>query len=150
MTYKQQKFIVHSSGGLEVRDQGASMAGFWWELSCRQMPFCCVLLRQGPCWGSGAWRAQGRPKPGRFLHLDALVSFITSFYNKLVSESRSVVSDFLRPHGLYNPWNSPGQNTGVSSLSLLQGIFPTQGSNPGIPRCRQILCHLTTRKAQEH
>ena len=36
----------------------------------------------------------------------------------------------LWPHGLYNPWNSPGQNTGVGSLSLLQGIFPTQGLNP--------------------
>jgi len=32
-----------------------------------------------------------------------------------------------------SPWNSPGQNTGVGSLSLLQGIFPTQGSNPGLP-----------------
>ena len=30
------------------------------------------------------------------------------------------------------PWNSPGQNTGAGSLSLLQGIFPTQGSNPGL------------------
>ena len=49
------------------------------------------------------------------------------------SGSRSVVSDCLRPHGLYSPWNSPGQNTGVGSLSLLQGIFPTQGSNPGLP-----------------
>ena len=36
------------------------------------------------------------------------------------------MSDSLRPHGLYRPWNSPGQNTGVGSLSLLQGIFPTQ------------------------
>ena len=44
------------------------------------------------------------------------------------SESRSVVSDSLRPHGLCSPWNSPGQNTGVGSLSLLQGIFPTQVS----------------------
>ena len=34
------------------------------------------------------------------------------------------------------PWNSPGQNTGVGSLSLLQGIFPTQGSNPDLPHCR--------------
>ena len=55
------------------------------------------------------------------------------------SESCSVMSDSLRPHGL-SPWNSPGQNTGVGSLSLLQGIFPTQGSNPGLPHCRQILC----------
>ena len=42
------------------------------------------------------------------------------------SESRSVMSDSVKPHGLYSPWNSPGHNTGVGSLSLLQGIFPTQ------------------------
>ena len=36
----------------------------------------------------------------------------------------------LQPHGLYSPWISPGQNTGMGSYSLLQGIFPTQGSNP--------------------
>ena len=41
-----------------------------------------------------------------------------------------------------NPWNSPGQNTGVGSLSLPQGIFPAQGSNPGLPHCRQILYQL--------
>ena len=40
------------------------------------------------------------------------------------SESRSVMFNFLRPHGLEGPWNSPGQNTGVGNLSLLQGIFP--------------------------
>ena len=44
------------------------------------------------------------------------------------NESRSVVSDSLQSHGLYSPWNSLGQNTGVGSLSLFQGIFPTQGS----------------------
>ena len=58
------------------------------------------------------------------------------------SESRSVVSDSLRLHGLYSPWNSPGQNTGVGSLSLLQGIFPTQGSNPGLAHCWWILYQL--------
>ena len=51
----------------------------------------------------------------------------------------SVVSDSLQPHGLYSPWNSPGQNTGVGSLALLQGSFPTQGWNPGLPHCRWIL-----------
>ena len=61
----------------------------------------------------------------------------------LWSESRSVVSDASRPHGLYSPWNSPGQNTGVGSLSLLQRIFLTQGSNPGLPHCRQILSQLS-------
>ena len=39
------------------------------------------------------------------------------------------------------PWNSPGQNTGVGSLSLLWGIFPTQGLNLGLPHYRQILYH---------
>jgi len=62
---------------------------------------------------------------------------------KSESESCSVVSDSLRPHGLSNPWNSPGQNTGVGSLSLLQGIFPTQGLNPGLPHCRRILYQLS-------
>ena len=37
----------------------------------------------------------------------------------------AVVSDSLQPHRLYSPWNSPGQNTAVGRLSLLQGIFPT-------------------------
>ena len=50
----------------------------------------------------------------------------------------------LRPHGLY-PWNSPGQNTGVGSLSLLQGIFPIQGPYPDLPHCRQILYQLSHR-----
>ena len=59
------------------------------------------------------------------------------------SESRSVVSNSLRPHGLYSPRNSPGQNTGVGRLFLLQRIFPTQGSNPGLPHCRQILYQLS-------
>ena len=43
----------------------------------------------------------------------------------------------------YSPWNSPGQNTGAGSLSLLQGIFPTQGSNTGLPYCKQILNQLS-------
>ena len=61
----------------------------------------------------------------------------------LENESCSVVSDSLQPHGLYSPWNSPGQNTGVGSLSLLKGIFPTQGSNPGLPNCRCIIYQLS-------
>ena len=65
---------------------------------------------------------------------------------------RSVVS-----HSLCDPvdcsppgsssWNSPGKNTGMGSHSLLQGIFPTQGSNLGLPHCRQGLYHLSH---QEH
>ena len=54
-----------------------------------------------------------------------------------------LLSDSLQPHGLYSPWNSTGQNTGVGSLSILQGTFPTQGSNPGLPHCWQILYQLS-------
>ena len=61
----------------------------------------------------------------------------------LIIESHSVVSDSLRPHGLYRPWNSPGQNTGVGSYFLPKGIFPTQRLNPGLSHCRRILYHLS-------
>ena len=49
----------------------------------------------------------------------------------------------LWPHGLYSPWNSPGWNTEVGSLSLLQGIFPTQRLKPALPQCRQILYQVS-------
>ena len=64
--------------------------------------------------------------------------------------SFSVVSNSLQPHGLWLlcPWNCPGKNTGLGSHPLLQGILPTQGSNPGLLHCRQILYHLrATREA---
>ena len=62
-----------------------------------------------------------------------------------VQFSCSVMSNSLQPHGLYSPWNSPDQNTGVGSCSLLQEIFPTQGSNPGLTHCRQILYPLSNK-----
>ena len=46
-------------------------------------------------------------------------------------------------HEILSPWNSPDQNAGVGSLSLLQGIFPTQGLNPGLSHCRLILYQLS-------
>ena len=62
--------------------------------------------------------------------------------------SRSVMSDSLLPHGLWPtrilcPWESPGKNTGVGCHALLQGIFPTQGSNPDLPHCRWIFYQLS-------
>ena len=61
----------------------------------------------------------------------------------------AVVSNSSWPHGLYSPWNSPGQNTGVGNHPLLQ-IFPTQGSNPGLPHCKWILYQAEPpRKAKE-
>ena len=52
---------------------------------------------------------------------------------KSESESCSVVSNSLQPHRLNSPWKSPGQNTGAGSCSLLQGIFPNPGIEPGSP-----------------
>ena len=62
---------------------------------------------------------------------------------KSESVSHSVVPNSLWPHGLSParllcPWNSPVKNTGGGCYSLLQRIFPTQGSNPGLLHCRQI------------
>ena len=62
-------------------------------------------------------------------------------------ESHSTMSDSLWLHGLYSPWNSLGQHTGVGSLSLLQGIFPTQGLNPGLLHYRQILYQLSHKRS---
>ena len=69
--------------------------------------------------------------------------WLLSFFRPWVSQSRSVMSDSLWSHALYTPWNSLGQNTGVGSLSLLQGIFPAQELNPGLPNCRQVLYQLS-------
>ena len=66
------------------------------------------------------------------------------------SEGCSVVSDSLWPHGLYSPLNSSGQNTGVGSLSVPQGIFPTWGSDPGLLHFRWILYQLSHEGSQEH
>ena len=56
---------------------------------------------------------------------------------KMICESCLVVSNSLRPRGLYSPWSSPGQNSGVGSCFLSQGIFP------GLPHCRRILYQLS-------
>ena len=83
------------------------------------------------CWDT-EYRSQGRSLAAPFC----------------LSERKSLslsltLSDSLWLHGLYSPWNSPDQNTGVGSLFLLQGIFPTQRSNPGLPHCRWILHQLS-------
>ena len=62
---------------------------------------------------------------------------------KSESENCSVTSDSSWHNRLYSPWNFPGQNTGIGSCSLLQGILPTQRSNPGLPHCRWILYQLS-------
>ena len=63
------------------------------------------------------------------------------------SESHSVPWGHSVTPWIYSPWNSPGQNTRGGSLSPLQGIFPTQGSNPDLPHCRQILYQLSHKES---
>ena len=77
----------------------------------------------------------------QFIIYGTVHSWCWAFYEKkiLKSESHSVVSNSLWHHGLYRP----GQNTEVGNLSLLQEIFPTQGSNPGLLHCRQILYQMS-------
>ena len=68
----------------------------------------------------------------------------TIYLKQSESVSVSVVFDSLHPQRLeptrlLSPWDSPGKNTVVGGHSLLQGTFPTQGLNPGLLHCRQIL-----------
>ena len=63
-----------------------------------------------------------------------------SFHYVLVAQSCQTLCD---PTSLLCPWNSPGKNIGVGCHALLQGILPTQGSNPGLLNCRQILIWAT-------
>ena len=79
--------------------------------------------------------------------------FFFNFISPCAVLNHSVVSNSLRPHGLhcparlYCPWNSPG-NTGLGFHALLQGIFPTQGLNPGLLHCRWILYCLSHQEVQ--
>ena len=77
------------------------------------------LLRMHPCISTTCFNVY-------FFYLDdSFLSKEETISNQAVSQvtfekvSCSVMSDSLRPHGLYSPWNSPGQDTGVGSLSLL-------------------------------
>ena len=81
------------------------------------------------------------------INFNLTVIEIYSCVHALLSESCSVMSNSLWPHGPYSTWNSQGQNT-PGQISFLQGIFPTQGSNPGLPHRRQILYQLSCKRSQ--
>ena len=86
---------------------------------CINIMLCQAILIR-PCSPLQRWK------------LTFYISRIQHLMGKVKVKVAQFVSDSLLPHGLYSSWNSPSQNTGVGSLSLLQGIFPTQGSNPGL------------------
>ena len=94
------------------------------------------------------------PKSVRLVHSGNCLSQKNKSFNKffkkckVCSVSHSVLSDSFWPHGerparLLYPWDFPGKNTGMGCHFLLQEIFPTQGLNPCLPRCRLILYCLS-------
>jgi len=116
------------------------------------------VKREGRVWGFEGDHFEGR-KIAFMRYLPTMsqeILFVVSCMHGC--QVASVVSESLRPHGLLPtqllcPWNSPGKNTGVGCHALLQGIFPTQGSNPcllwllQLLHCRQILYRWATREA---
>ena len=109
---------------------------------CYRKEWFCLSVKQ--MWNWNSWDAQwhflcARLSVKGLAYIVSLRPHTNVYYTDEENASHSVVSDSLWPHELYSPWNSPGQNTGVGVLSLLQGLFPTQGLNPGLPHCRQIL-----------
>ena len=96
---------------------------------------------------AGEGRARIRIQAACFHRLCPWLLCYTAYYCE--SESRSAVSEFLWPHGLYSPWNSPGQNTAVGSPSVLQWIFPSQESNWGFLHCGWILYQLSYPRMHE-
>ena len=144
--HPQVPFASSSSRTLGVQTAGGCQGDLSRGLQASVRDFC-----------SWTKRGQHRPpqvvrelpdKPGTYLPLLRL-RVTTPLSLSEVSESCSVVSNSLRSHGLYSLWNSPGQNIGVRGLSLLQGIFPTQGWNPGLWHCRQILYLLSHKGCTE-
>ena len=115
-----------------------------------------LKLRRNSDWGIQLTKSQLRKEPERVKVKSCFIQHERQCWRFSIdketffepSESCSVVSDSLWSHGLYSPWNAPGQNTGVVSLSLLQGIFPTQGLNPGLLHCRWILYQLSHKWSQ--
>ena len=75
-----------------------------------------------------------------FCFLSSVLIFYLSGKEKVV-QSRLTLCNPL-DYTVYGIWNSPGQNTGMGSLSLIPRIFPTQGSNTGLTHCRRILYQL--------
>ena len=97
-----------------------------------------------------SWTIHRSEKCGGKKHqisIDKWIIKVMYSYSESASEIHSVLSDSLQPHGIYSPWNSPGQNAGVGSLSLLHRIFPTQGLKPGFPHCRRFLYQLSHKRS---
>ena len=76
------------------------------------------------------------------MHIYICMRICAYMYVLVTQSCQTLQHHELQPTRLLSPWNLPGKNTGVGSHSPLQGIFLTQGSNPGLWHCGQILYHL--------
>ena len=127
------------------RVQGSGVRLFCnWELTVRLLDWWCRHSRVGLEWNENLTLGKccvncNSQMKSEHVTLEVIKLVQEKVKSESESESDSVVSDSLWPHGLYIPWNSLGQNTQVGSLSLLQGIFPTQESNGGLLYCRRFL-----------
>ena len=101
---------------------------------CHYYIWCFLLTHWHTFWNFDA---------GTFLLLWKCSVGCFLYNEKSESESHSVMSTSLQNHGLYSPWNSPGQNTGMVAIPFSKVIFPTQGLNPGLPHCKWILYQLS-------
>ena len=106
-------------------------------------------MKDSACHSEDPARGNEDPtQPNTYIH-NAKKKYTHSFTGKVLAviivQSHPTLCDPMdcSPPGSSVHSDSPGKNTGVGSLALLQGIFPTQGSNPGLPHCRQILYHLS-------
>ena len=114
-----------------LRGQGgvrhSVLQGIWWD---RSLPRDSWMFLQTVLWSQS---------------LKLLISREALNLFMVISDPHE--SEILTLCNSNSPWNSPGQNTGVGRCSLLQEVFPTQGSNPDLPHCRWILYQLSHREA---
>ena len=141
--YTVPNFLAPWTGFAEF-ESSMDWGGGWFQDDSSALHVLCtlflLLLHQFHLRSSGL-KSRRLGTPVKLIHFGVQQKLIQLWVGEWVNVT--VMSNCLWPHGLYSPWSSPGQNTGVGSLSLLQWIFPTQGLNPGLPHCRQILHSLS-------
>ena len=93
---------------------------------------CLKLLR---------WNYSKNSRKGKYVQMTTETHYRKSSKNVNIAQLCPTLCESVD-----SSWNSPGQNTGVGSLSFLQGIFPTQGLNPGFLHCRQIRYQLSLKR----